>query len=283
MESAFGRIVVEMFGDQAEGNAPICGGTASLAIFIVNDRAAYAAASEQLDKGRPVGIACPIDGERMGDPVGVADAEKHVIYGPGVPIDDAAMTTALGSGFPAISQADGLLYDAIVPQDRLLILDGGHVGHALARLGAELEFRVCVGDSRQDLVDPGRFPARTETRLGEFADIVAAYPFGASTCVVVVSPSHSSDLECVRAILKREYRYAGFIGSRRKTRMILDQAIADGFPSEKVTALRGPIGANIGAETPAEIAVAIFAEIIAVRRNSPAIMAMDKDRVRRRA
>jgi len=291
MESAFdrlasgasGRIVVEMLGEQAEGDAPICGGTASLAIFIVNDRAAYAAASEQLDLGRRIVLVFPVAGDRMDHPVAIVDADGHAVYGASGPIDHVALRTALDTGLPAVSQADGFLYDPIVPQDRLLILGGGHVGQALARLATELEFSVCVGDSRAEFVAPGRFPAGTETRLGGFADIVAAYPFGASTYAVVVSPSHSSDLECVRAILKREYRYAGFIGSRRKTSMILDQAIADGFPPEKVTALRGPIGADIGAETPAEIAVAICAEIIAIRRDSPAIITMDKDRLRRRA
>ena len=86
----------------------------------------------------------------------------------------------------------------------------------------------------------------------------------------VVSPGHSTDLECVRALLKREYRYAGFIGSRRKVRMILDQAASEGFPADKVKALRAPIGVDIGAETPAEIAVAILAELIATRRGTPA-------------
>ncbi len=86
----------------------------------------------------------------------------------------------------------------------------------------------------------------------------------------------------MRAILAREYRYAGFIGSRRKTRMILEQAVTDGFPPDMVAALRAPIGADIGAETPAEIAVAILAEIVAVRRGSPAVARMDGERERRR-
>jgi len=278
-----GRMVVEMLGDNAVGNVPICGGTASLAINIVGDKTAFAAASEQLDLGRRIVLVIPVEGDRMDYPVAIVDVDGHAVYGACGPIDHVALRTALDTGFPAVSQADGFLYDPIVPQDRLLILGGGHVGQALARLATELEFSVCVGDSRAEFVDPGRFPAETETRLGGFADIVAAYPFGASTYAVVVSPSHSSDLECVRAILKREYRYAGFIGSRRKTSMILDQAIADGFPPEKVTALRAPIGADIGAETPAEIAVAICAEIIAVRRNSPVIVTMDGDRLKRRA
>ncbi len=280
---ASGRIVVEMLGEQADGDAPICGGTVTLAIFIVADKAAFRAASARLEGGIPVVIVGSFEGAEAGRIIAVADAKGRAEYGSDDSIDRSALRTAFDTGLPLVSPADGFLYDPFTPQDRLLILGGGHVGKALARFATDLEFRVCVGDSRKEFVDPARFPAGTETKLGEFADIVAWYPFGASTYAIVVSPSHSSDLECVRAILKREYRYAGFMGSRRKTRMILDQAVADGFAPEKVTALRAPVGADIGAETPEELAVAILAEMIAVRRGSPAIVAMDENRVKRRA
>ncbi len=282
-EGTSGRFVVEMLGERAEGSAPLCGGTASIAMFIVADRAAYAAASEQLERGKRVVLVFAMQDGGKGNPVAVIGEDGQAVWGPQASVDGVTLSTVIDSGLPAISKDGGLLCDPIVPRDRLLILGGGHVGQSLARIASELDFSVCVGDSRAAYADPARFPPGTETRLGEFDDIVAAYPSGASTYAIVVSPSHSSDLACVRALLRREYRYAGFIGSRRKTRMILEQALADGFPPEQVAALRAPIGADIGAETPAEIAVAILAEIIAVRRDSPSIKAMDADRIRRRS
>lgn len=285
------QITVEMIGEKAAGSDPICGGVVTLAVFPVVDATAYAAAADCLGRGERVVIVSSLSGDTgaasntaaAGCVVAVVGSDGRSFFGAGAKIDDEAARAAFESGMPVVSPVDSLLYDPVAPLDRLLILGGGHVGQALARFAAKLEFSVCVSDFRPEMLDPARFPAGTELRLGNFTESITGYPFGSSTYAVVVSPSHSTDLECARAILKREYRYAGFIGSKRKTRMILDQAIADGFPPDKVLALRAPIGADIGAETPAEIAVAILTEIIAVRRNSPAIIAIDADRVRRRA
>ncbi|MCP5454556.1 MAG: XdhC family protein [Spirochaetaceae bacterium] len=274
----FARITVELRGEKAVGDRPICGGTATLAVFAVSGREAYAGAAARLGRGERAAIVVSEDDGRCVAAIGPDGAPSPRGYVP----DADALAKALGSGDPAPSERDGTLYVPLDPPDRLLVLGGGHVGRALARLAADLDFAVCVADERPEYADPSRFPPGTETRVGRYADIVAEYPFGPATYAVVVSPSHSSDLECVRAILAREYRYAGFIGSRRKTRMILEQAVSDGFPPDKVAALRAPIGADIGAETPAEIAVAILAEIVAVRRGSPAVARMDGERERRR-
>jgi xanthine dehydrogenase accessory factor len=84
----------------------------------------------------------------------------------------------------------------------------------------------------------------------------------------MVTRGHLTDLECVRAVLPRTYRYAGFIGSERKAKLIREQLRSDGFPQEKIDGLHAPIGLAIKAETPAELAVAILGEIIAVRRHA---------------
>jgi xanthine dehydrogenase accessory factor len=83
-------------------------------------------------------------------------------------------------------------------------------------------------------------------------------------------------------VLKKEYRYLGIIGSRRKVRMVMERLVAEGHDPQRVEALYAPVGIDIGAQTPEEIAVATLAEMIAVRRNSPALVAMEIDRKRRR-
>jgi xanthine dehydrogenase accessory factor len=93
-------------------------------------------------------------------------------------------------------------------------------------------------------------------------------PVHAATYAVIMTRGHLLDLACVRAVLKRPYRYAGFMGSARKTRLILEQLEKDGCDPARVAALWAPIGLDIGAETPAELAVAILAELVAVRRNA---------------
>ncbi|GAB1457100.1 hypothetical protein MASR2M48_24080 [Spirochaetota bacterium] len=274
----------EMTGKEALGSEPICGGAITLAILPRHHALASLRRLPALPRGTSlvmVHALSPDATQGSGYLVAVRDAAGRLVYSTGNTIDDlAADSTASGS--PVISAQDGYLYDPIAPVDRLLILGAGHVGQALARFAVNLDFSVCVADSRPEFASPSRFPSGVETRTGDFTTIVDDYAFGDSTYVVVVGPSHSSDLECARAILKREYRYAGIIGSKRKARMILDQAIAEGFPPQKVNDLRTPIGADIGAETPSEIAVSILAEIIAVRRSSPGILAIDKDRETRR-
>ena len=275
----------EMTGKEALGSEPICGGAITLAILPSTSCPGFAAAATCLTQGTSlvmVHALSPDATQGSGCLVAVRDAAGRLVYSTGNTIDDLAADSALASGSPVISAQDGYLYDPIAPVDRLLILGAGHVGQALARFAVNLDFSVCVADSRPEFASPSRFPSGVETRTGDFTTIVDDYAFGDSTYVVVVGPSHSSDLECARAILKREYRYAGIIGSKRKARMILDQAIAEGFPPQKVNDLRTPIGADIGAETPSEIAVSILAEIIAVRRSSPGILAIDKDRETRR-
>jgi xanthine dehydrogenase accessory factor len=275
-------LAVELLGEKALGSDPICGGTVGLSVEYVADPVLYRKAWELLDRGGRVILVYENEGGSSSCRA-VLDDRGNLVAGANFPLDDAALVRVVGTGRYAVSEADGRAYDPIDPPDRLLILGGGHVGQALARFALPLGFLVCVGDFRPEYASPDRFPQGVETRCGDFTEIVADYPFGLSTYVVVVSPGHEKDMDCVRAILAREYKYAGCIGSRRKTRMILDQMIAEGFESAKVKALRAPIGADIGAETPEEIAVAILAEIIAVRRGSPAAAAMDADRERRRA
>ena len=265
--------VADMLGEKALGTDPICGGSVTAAIFLADKKGAYVEAAACLERGEPVVLVSPlpvaataaVDGS-----IAVINAVGDVVYGSSEKLDKAVLQKAVETGLPMVSELDGRLYDPLVPRDRLLILGGGHVGQALAILAVNLDFQVCVADSRPEFVEPCRFPAGVETRLGGYTDLIEAFPAGSATYVVVVSPGHSTDLECVRALLRREYRYAGFIGSRRKVRMILDQAVSEGFPEDKVKALRAPIGVDIGAETPAEIAVAILAELIATRRGTPA-------------
>ena len=283
----------DMLGERALGTEPICGGSVSAAILLVDDKRAFEKAAALLDRGERVVMASSLVDTLVdtgacggGDSGGVSAliaATGQLVYGSLDQPDEAALREAFETGLPVVSARDGRLYDPLVPRDTLLIFGGGHVGQALAQLAVHLDFQVLVADSRPEYVESGRFPLGVETRCGGYYDLIHELPAGPSTYAVVVSPSHSSDLECVRALLKRDYRYTGFIGSRRKVRMILDQAVSEGFPAERVNALRAPIGMDIGAETPAEIAVAILAELIAARREAPALAAMDAARESRRA
>lgn len=287
-------IEVEMTGAEATGASPICGGRVGVTVEYVapggRERAAYGAAAAVLAKGEKAVIAARALGQGEGHEGGCAlaafDGSGCLLAGARDAAGEAspsaaARAAAASNGF--LADGGGICYTLVTPADRLLILGGGHVGLALARLATQLDFLVTVGDERPEFAAAGRFPAEVETRAGAWADIVAGCPIDSASSIVVATPNHQGDLACVRAVMGRGYRYAGFVGSRRKTKMILDQLEAEGFDPAEVRALRAPIGVDIGAETPAEIAASILTELVAARRSPSALAAMDEARLARRA
>jgi xanthine dehydrogenase accessory factor len=101
---------------------------------------------------------------------------------------------------------------------------------------------------------------------GDFAEMLAEFPIGANTYVVMVSRGHKQDETCLRAVLNRGAAYVGMIGSKRRVSTVLRHLAEEGFDIAELERVYTPIGFDLGAETPEEIAVSIIAEIIAVRR-----------------
>lgn len=265
-------LTVEMQGTEAEGDDMVCGGTCRLLVEYVADPAPYAALVQRLEKGEKALLVKKLEGPAAQSPTAVLLAvhdEAGVLFqGADARPDEAIAAHCLRTGKPAFSRDAGLFYDPIFPDEKLLILGGGHVGRSVAVMATELDFKVTIADDRKVLLAPERFPPGVKTICGSYADVAREFPLDSASYVVIVTRGKASDLECIRAILKRTYRYAGFIGSTRKAKILLDQLRADGFPREKVAAIHSPIGLDIKAETPAEIAVSILAELVAVRRNA---------------
>jgi xanthine dehydrogenase accessory factor len=167
--------------------------------------------------------------------------------------------------------------DPLEPTPHLYILGAGHVGWHLGRLASDAGFRIHVVDDREKFANADRFPDAEEiwaTPIPEWLD-AADIPPGAF--VVVVTRGHTHDLDAMRALAPRDLRYLGLIGSRAKVRRIYDMLVAEGVPLGSLERIRAPIGLDIGAVTPAEIAVSIMAELIAVRRGAAtADMAMKR-------
>ena len=160
----------------------------------------------------------------------------------------------------------------------LVVLGGGHVGIALARLAPELGYDVAVVDDREAYSRPERFPEGVRAvRAGrDYAvpgEVLAA---GRDRYVAVVTRCWETDLAALRPWLAVEdpsVRYLGLIGSGRKVREVLAKLREEGVPAERLDRIRAPIGVAIGAVTPEEIAVSILAEMTAVRRGA---VAMDR-------
>jgi xanthine dehydrogenase accessory factor len=156
-------------------------------------------------------------------------------------------------------------------QPSLVILGGGHVGLALARFGREMGYDVLVADDRAAYAGSDRFPEGVRAvRTGrDYSLPEGTLPAGRDRYVAVVSRCWETDLAALRHWLSPQApaaRYLGLIGSARKVRGVFQKLREEGVAAAKLSAVRAPIGLAIGAVTPAEIAVAILAEMTAVRR-----------------
>ena len=151
------------------------------------------------------------------------------------------------------------------PSPQLVIAGAGHVGGALADLAGGLGFALTVVDDRPDLATAERFPGAT-LLAGDIEKELSRLPLGPHCYVVIVTRGHRHDARALAAVVSSPARYVGLIGSKRKVVTILQRLRGDGVPHEDLERVRSPIGLDIGAVTPAEIAVSIAAELVAVRR-----------------
>ncbi len=152
-----------------------------------------------------------------------------------------------------------------VPPPRLVIVGAGHVGAALASLASSIGFETLVIDDRQDMVTPARFPT-SQRIVGDIERELRSLKIDPQTYAVVVTRGHRHDGAALAAIIDSPAIYVGMIGSKRKVRTILDELATLGVSRETLLRVHAPIGLEIGAVTPAEIAVSIAAQLIAVRR-----------------
>jgi xanthine dehydrogenase accessory factor len=188
----------------------------------------------------------------------------------------------------ALAEENGLIcggrmevfIEPLDPSPLLVVVGAGHVSQHVAGMAAVVGFRVQVLDDREAFANRDRFPTADEVTVAEIAGFLAGADLPAAAYVVVVTRGHAHDLAAMRALAGRPLRYVGMIGSRAKVARIFDALAAEGAPAEWLRLVRAPVGLQIGAVTPEEIAVSIVAELVSVRRSvapDTAAMAM-KDR-----
>ena len=162
-----------------------------------------------------------------------------------------------------------ILFERLQPEPRLVICGAGHVGAALARMASLTGYKATLIDDRADFVVRDRFPDdRIELIAAEnWNDAVRqAIGNGRGVSVAVVTRGHNEDEECLRAVIITDADYVGLIGSKRRTNIVLHRLREVGAELEKLRKVHAPVGLDIGAVTPEEVALAILAEIVAERR-----------------
>lgn len=159
-----------------------------------------------------------------------------------------------------------IFFDVVARPAQLVIVGAGHIAVPLARLAAMLEFQVTVLDDRPEFATRERFPDATSVVVGRYGETLSALELGRESYVVLVTRGHVHDQACLEVMLRRSAPYVGMIGSRSRVRTVMRHLADEGYPLDDLQAIHAPIGLDLGARTPAEIALSIMAEIVSVRR-----------------
>lgn len=173
-----------------------------------------------------------------------------------------------------------IFFEVLGQPARLVIVGAGHIALPLAAIGALLDFQVTVLDDRPDFLTPQRFPAAKELLAGPYRETIADLTVDSDTHIVLVTRGHVHDQACLEEVINSPAAYIGMIGSKRRVRTVLRHARERGYDDEALRKVHAPIGLDIGAQTPAEIALAIMAEIVNLRRKGKGISLALGDRLR---
>lgn len=249
-----------------------CGGTMVVFVEPLDSSALgwLGSVAAAVDAGQSVGLVTLVEGPSPGRRLLVREGETAGTFGdPAFDREAAALGRSVmeREGTELAPLAGVRLYaEALGPPSALVIVGAGHVGKALATLGKFLGLRVVVVDDRPEYASPMRFAEADEVIAAPVADAVAQLRVTPRTAIVVAMRNHQLDYLATAAALRTEARYVGLVGSRRKASQIAERLVAEGIPEARVRALRSPIGLDIGARAPEEIALAILGERIMLRQ-----------------
>ena len=170
-------------------------------------------------------------------------------------------------GDPGICGGEAEIFiEVINPRPTVLIVGTGHVGRSIVGLSSFLGFRTVVLDDRAEFANAERLPQADEIIVGDIGEQLARFNINPQTHIVIVTRGHEHDRDALRQVVSSPAAYIGMIGSRRKVKMVFGQLQKDGVTEEALATVHAPIGLEIHAETPEEIALSIMAEIVMVRR-----------------
>jgi len=250
----------------------------------------FAAATEALGRGETVALVTIVRAQgstpqRVGAKMLVyADGRTVGTIGGGCYEHDAFWKAreAIASGSPSViryeltddfAEENGLIcggqmevyIEPLVAAAHLYIIGAGHVGWHLARFAQETGFRIHVIDDREKFANPERFPGAADIVVDDIPAWLASASLPPDAYVAIITRGHQHDLSALRALATRPLRYLGMIGSKAKVTRVYDALIAEGVPADALARVHAPIGLDLGAVTPAEIAVSILAELVAAR------------------
>ena len=174
--------------------------------------------------------------------------------------DDFAQETGLVCG----GQME-VFIEPLEPSPEVYVFGAGHVGYFVGKMAYDVGFKVHVIDDREKFASTERFGEGIDVIVDHIPTWIASHQLPPTAYAVIVTRGHTHDLDTLRALTVSPLRYLGLIGSKAKVRRIFDQLLDEGLSPEALKGIHAPIGLDIGAITPQEIAVSILAELIAVK------------------
>lgn len=254
-----------------------CGGTMLVFLERLEPSAlAWLDAALRAGAGEPVAVVTFLEGDAAGARFVIGESESQSQSEDAEGLDAsslAARTQALGRRALARESAElATLGDVRAyaepfgPEPALLVVGAGHVGRALAALGKFLGLRVTVIDDRAEYASRGRFPEADRVIAAPVTEAIEGASVTSRAAIVVAMRNQDLDYAAVAAAVRTPARYVGLIGARRKAILIAERLAADGVAPERIRTLRSPVGLDIGARTPEEIALSILGEWLMLRQ-----------------
>ncbi len=189
-----------------------------------------------------------------------SEKPKHMTFSLG---QDAAYDNGLICGGQL-----NVFIEAVIPEPAAIIFGAGHISKSLAQVSKLAGFAVTVVDNREAFANRERFPDVEEVIAAEYEEAFEKLNVNTSSYLIIVTRGHRDDMRVLRWAITTEARYIAMIGSKRKVIGVLREFEKEGLPREQFERIYAPMGLEIGAITPEEIAVSVAAEMIAVRRGA---------------
>jgi xanthine dehydrogenase accessory factor len=277
-------ILFRLTGEEAAESEMICGGELEIYLELISGSIPahlefYRKISDLLPRGAPALIATlleEVQSADFGDSKFLYLPEEEQPLGKIPWIDPVRkdLPGILFKGQPVLltAVAQGkekkIFVEPLIAPPHLFIFGAGHVSSALCPLAKTVGFQVTVFDDRPEFAEPGRFPEADDIVVRPFDRVLDHVIIGSNAFVVIITRGHLHDHLVLRQILKTHPRFIGMIGSRNKREVIFNALRKEKFSEELIQSVHTPIGLNIQAETPEEIAVSIVAELIQVRNQN---------------
>ncbi len=266
--------------DIAARDGLVCGGTMYFYLEPLRDQKDFITVGNEIleayDGGQPVSLATVVNAVDGGPALGsklllrsdgtVSGSFGNAEFDAQV-IEVSRKVADIGAN-ESFNLSDGteVFVDGFTTPPTLVMVGGGHVGKATADLAYSLGYRVYLVDDRPEFCNEERFPYAEERVIETYDKWTDHLDLNVNSFVVVATRGHRFDDMALESALKTRARYIGVLGSRRKTIMIYRRLLQQGVPLERIKEVYAPIGLNIGAVEPEELAVSIMSEIIMVRR-----------------